>query len=797
MNRHYISLELPKILSRLAEFATCEDAKYNAEHLKPESNLALASALMNQTVDAHTLMARFGAPTFGTLKNVNGSLSRANAGSTLSMRELLDIAEVLRVIYSLKQWRDNHASLDNSLDNYFDALTPNKFLQEQITTAIISEDEMSDNASSTLRDIRRKIRVANSKVREILDKMTRSTHYQKFLRDSIVTMRNGRYVIPVKIEFRGEVKGLVHDTSSTGATVFIEPAGVVDANNDIKVLQSKERDEIEKILCDLSMQAGEFYESIKYSYECCVELNLIFAKAKLAYEMKAAAPKLNDTGVIDLKNARHPLIDKNAVVANDIRLGKDFDTLVITGSNTGGKTVSIKTLGLLSLMCMCGLMIPVSDRSEISVFEHILADIGDEQSIEQSLSTFSSHMTNIIDIVNTANDKTLVLIDELGVGTDPSEGAALAMSIIEHMHQNGAKIAATTHYSELKLFAQKTPRVINASCEFDVNTLRPTYRLLIGVPGKSHALAISKRLGMSDEIVTRARSLLSSENAELEDVIESLQKSRQEYENEKAKAEQIKLEALKEQKAAKEYKDSIEKLKKQEMDKAQAQASKIIDQAKRTSYSLVNELEEIKKESAKNKDKNEMARRAKQRMKKGLVEFDDITNPVVRSALLDDNYVLPRDLKVGDDVIIADIDTVAVVTALADRKGRIEVTAGIIKMKTPIKNLRLIQTDPNKKNKKENAKPRRTETVFTPKDANENRCDLRGMNVEEGIMAVDLQIDRCMRIGLAELTVIHGKGTGVLRKGIHEYLRRHSCVKSFRLGVYGEGENGVTIVTIK
>lgn len=796
MNRHYISLELPKILNKLSEFTTCDDARYNAQNLKPECNLNLAQASLNQTVDAHMLMARFGAPSFGSLKNVNGSLSRANAGSTLSMRELLDIAEVLRVIRSLSEWRKNHSSLDNALDNYFDALSPNKFLEEQITSAIISDDEMSDNASSTLRDIRRKIRVASSKVREILDKMTRSTHYQKFLRDSIVTMRNGRYVVPVKIEFRGEVKGLVHDTSSTGSTVFIEPAAVVEANNDIKVLQSKERDEIEKILTDLSMQAGEFYESIKYSYECCVELNVIFAKAKLAYEMKASAPELNDEGIIELKNARHPLIDKHQVVANNISLGIDFDTLVITGSNTGGKTVSIKTLGLLSLMCMCGLMIPVSDQSKISVFEHVLADIGDEQSIEQSLSTFSSHMTNIIDIVNTANDKSLVLIDELGVGTDPSEGAAIAMSIIEHMHLNGAKIAATTHYSELKLFAQKTDRVINASCEFDVESLRPTYRLMIGIPGKSHALAISSRLGMSDEIVQRAKSLLNSDNAELEDVIESLQRSRQEYENEKERTEKIKFDALKEKKKAQEYKDEIEKLKKREMEKAQAEATRVVDQAKRAAYSLVNELEEMKKESAKAKDKNEMARRAKQMMRKGMQEFDDITNPVVRSALLEEDYTLPRPLKIGDDVIIADIDTNAVVTALADKKGRIEVTAGIIKMKTPEKNLRLIQTAP-KKETKQKVKARATESVFTPKDATENRCDLRGMSVEEGIMAVDLSIDRCMRIGLGELTVIHGKGTGVLRKGIHEFLRRHSCVKAFRLGVYGEGENGVTIVTIK
>ena len=796
MNKHYTALELPKILEMLSNFTSCEDAREQAINLQPEHSLKMAEALLKQTDDAFMLMAKFGAPSFGGLKNVNNALSRASAGSVLNMRELLDIAEVLRVIRSLTEWRSKNAGVETVLDNYFGSMMPNKFLEQRITTAIISEEEMSDNASPALYDIRRKIRAASSKVRDQLDKMTRSQHIQKYLRESIVTMRNGRNVVPVKIEHRSEISGLVHDTSSSGATVFIEPTAVVEANNEIKVLQSKERDEIERILFELSMEAGGFYEGIKASYECAVELNLIFAKAKLAYDMKATVPILNDDGIINLKNARHPLIDKKKVVPTNISLGKDFDTLVITGPNTGGKTVSIKTLGLMSLMAMCGLMLPVSDRSEISVFDHVLADIGDEQSIEQSLSTFSSHMVNIIDIINIANENSLVLIDELGAGTDPVEGAALAISILEKIHLKGAKIAATTHYAELKAYALKTPRTQNGSCEFDVASLRPTYRLLIGTPGRSNAFAISLRLGMGEEIIERAKELVSSDKAEFESVIENLENSRQEYERQREITEQLRAEAEREKAEAKKYKDSIEEMRKTELEKAQSQAIKIVEQAKRSAYALQRELEQLKKESEKSKDKAEMARRAKQLMKKGLLEFDDITNPVVQTVIEDENYELPRPLKIGDEVFVVDMGKTATVTALKDRKGNVEILAGIIKMRTPEKNLRL-----SEKKAKEKAKPRnvpnRTERVFNPGSEAQTRCDLRGMNVEEGILEVDRYVDQALRLGLGEITIIHGKGTGVLRKGIHEHLRKNRFVKSFRLGVYGEGETGVTIVTLK
>ncbi|MBR3096068.1 MAG: endonuclease MutS2, partial [Clostridia bacterium] len=536
MNKHRLALEFDKILERLSERACCPEARELVASLRPVHTLYEAQALMNQTGDAHKLLARFGGPAFGGLKNVNNALHRADAGSVLSMRELLDIAETLRVIRSLTQWRATNAGVESCLDALFGALMPNKYLEDAITTAILSEDEMADNASPELADIRRKIRQQESKVREQLDKMTRSQRYRDALQDAIVTIRNGRFVLPVKSEHRSEVPGLVHDTSSSGATVFIEPMAVVEANNEIKVLLSKERDEMDRILSALSVEAGSFADSIKNSFECAVEINVIFAKAQLAYSMNAAVPKLNDQGIIELHHARHPLLNKDKAVAVDIRLGREFDTLVITGPNTGGKTVSIKTIGLLSAMASCGLMIPARETSEISVFGQILADIGDEQSIEQSLSTFSAHMTNIIDILSRADDDSLVLIDELGAGTDPVEGAALAMAILETLAQKGAKIAATTHYAELKAYALQTERVENACCEFDVATLRPTYRLLIGMPGRSNAFAISERLGMDKAIVDRAAELISAENTKFEDVIETLEDSRRKLEEERSEA---------------------------------------------------------------------------------------------------------------------------------------------------------------------------------------------------------------------------------------------------------------------
>ncbi len=794
-SRHFRTLELDKILERLCEYVACDDARLAVMSLEPQISLDMAVSLMNQTEDAHMLLARFGGPSFGGLKNVSNSLKRADAGSVLSMRELLDISGVLRIIRSLEQWRSSNAGVESILDVYFGALAPNKFLEDAINNAIVSEDEMADNASPALYDLRRKIRVQESKVREQLDKFTHSQKYSKFLQESIVTLRNGRFVIPVKNEYRNEVQGLVHDTSASGATIFIEPMPVVEANNEIKVLQSKEREEIERILAELSASAGSFAESIISSYECAVELNVIFAKAHLAYSMNASVPEINDKGKIYLRAARHPLIDKKAVVPVDISLGEDFDTLVITGPNTGGKTVSIKTIGLLTLMAMCGLMIPVNDRSCVSVFDNILADIGDEQSIEQSLSTFSAHITNIIDIIRQSNERSLVLIDELGAGTDPVEGAALAMAVLETLSGKGAKIAATTHYAELKAYALQTDRVENGCCEFDVKTLRPTFRLLIGVPGRSNAFAISERLGMSSETVNRARELVSTENIRFEDVVDKLEASRLELEREQNEVDEIKKKAQTELERAKAAKASAEALRDKELENAKAQAARITEQAKREAYALMQELEKLKKERDRTQDTAELARRARATIKHSVEAIDAAADPVVGSLQSDDEYTLPRPLKIGDQVIIADIGREASVLSLPDRNDMVEIQAGALKTRVKLSGLRLVENQkkrdvPGGRRNVGNVESRLNISVQT-------KLDLRGLMVDECLLELDRFIDSSLRTGLSEFTIVHGKGTGALRSAVQKYLKDSPYVKSFRLGVFGEGENGVTIVELK
>ena len=793
MNRQYPALELDKVLELLAQHTSCEDARLAALSLEPQTDLASAQALMNQTRDAHMLLARFGGPAFGGLINVNNALYRADAGSTLSLRELLNVASVLHVIRTISQWRSTNEGVATVLDVYFNALMPNRFLEDSITTTIISEEEIADNASPTLADIRRKIRAQESKVRDQLGKYTHNSNLSKYLQDNIITMRNGRYVIPVRNEYRGEVPGLVHDTSSSGATVFIEPMPIVEANNQIKLLKNKEEDEIDRILAELSANVGSFANSIKSSYECAVELNLIFAKAQLAYAMRASVPQLNNEGIIELRRARHPLIDKNKVVPVDISLGTDFDTIVITGPNTGGKTVSIKTIGLMSLMAMCGLMLPVDDRSRISVFDHVLADIGDEQSIEQSLSTFSSHMTKIVKILEIADGKSLVLIDELGAGTDPIEGAALAVSILEQLRNQGAKIAATTHYAELKSYALQTPGVINGSCEFDVQSLKPTYRLLIGIPGRSNAFAISKRLGISDEIIEHAQELVSNENVRFEDVVDRLEQSRAKMEKEREEARRIREEADRELEKAQKLKADIETLRQKELEDAKGQAVRITEQAKREAYQLLNDLEMLKKQQAKEKNAAEMARRARAVIKKDLNAIDTASDPIV-SLGNDEDYVLPRPLKIGDTVIIADIGNEATVVTLKDKKGLVTVQMGTMKTRVKEENLRLIEKKKSVE-KKRTVATGRMESRMNMKA--QTSVDLRGMTVEEGILELDRYIDHALRMGINEFTVIHGKGTGVLRSAVRDYLKKSKYVKTSRLGTFGEGEDGVSIVTLQ
>jgi len=794
MNKHLKTLELDKVLGMLADLTACPDAKEEALNLIPQVSKSSAENLLMQTSEAYTLLAKFGGPSFGGLRNVNNALSRAETGGVLNMTELLDIASVLKIIRGIVTWRSNNAGVQSVLDIYFNSLMPNKFLEEAITTAIISPEEMSDNASPTLRDIRRKIRVQESKVRDQLEKLTRSSSYSKYLQDSIITMRNGRYVVPVKSEHRADISGLVHDTSGSGATVFIEPIGVVEANNEIRVLKSKELDEIERILAELSSQAGQFADSIKRSYESAVMLNVIFAKGQLAYKMKASVPIINDNGEINLKSARHPLIDPKKVVPVNVSLGEEFDTLIITGPNTGGKTVAIKTLGLLSAMAMCGLMLPVADESKISVFNEILCDIGDEQSIEQSLSTFSSHMTTIVDILKTADERSLVLIDELGAGTDPVEGAALATAILEKLHRQGAKIAATTHYAELKEYALRTQRVINGSCEFDIDTLRPTYRLLIGVPGKSNAFAISERLGIDKEITQAAAEYISLEKTRFEEVVEKLEETRREMEKKQEQTQAELRKARREMAEAQKIKAEAEKLREKELERVKAEAQKITQAATREANMLLLEIEKLRKELKTAKDVSELARRAKASMKKGLDSIGQATDPVMEYED-DGEYVLPRPLKVGDEVLIYDLQKQATVTKLADKNNNVEVQAGAVKMRIKVEKLRLLDKKPQKPTAKKSA-PTMRRTESTPQ-AVKSSLDLRGMTVDEAILEVDRFIDMSLRTSLNEFTIIHGKGTGALRSAVQSYLRGSTFVKSFRLGTFGEGESGVTIVELK
>ena len=790
MNKNHKTLELDLILEKLATECSCDDAKDLARGLKPAGDMAEVEMLLQQTEDAFSLLARFGGPSFSGLKNVNNSLHRAAAGGSLNPKELLDIAYCLRALRTLDEWRNHSSGVKTSLDFFFEGITSNKYLETKILSCIVSEEEIADKASDTLFDIRKKIRSKENSIREKLDSLIHSSHYQQFLQEAIITQRNGRFVVPVKAECRGNVPGLVHDTSSTGATVFIEPASVVDANNDIKVLQGKERDEIMRILYELSAESGDFAESIKHSYESAIRLNLIFAKAHLAYKMKATKPILNNEGIICLKKARHPLIDPKKVVATDIALGDEYDTLVITGPNTGGKTVSLKTLGLLTLMTMCGLLIPVADRSRVSVFNNILVDIGDEQSIAQSLSTFSSHMVNIIDIMKKADDKSLILIDELGAGTDPVEGAALAVSIIEALREKGAIIAATTHYAELKAYALDTPGVTNGCCEFDIETLRPTYKLLIGVPGRSNAFAILKHLGMTQDVIDNAKAIVGSDNRDFEAVLEKLEASRHALEEERKVAEEMTERARKIEEKAQSEMDKIETLKARELDKAKREAQKLIDAAERKSSQFLLELDKLKKEQT-SSNATEIARKTRRAVKAQMDEMDDLVNPNELADNWDYDYKLPRNPVPGDRIVIKGIGEGEV---LEFKNNNVFVKSGLLKTRVKLSDI-MILDKPKKKPVKTQHNVYRTSSRA---DADvKTEIDMRGETVDEALSELGLFIDRCVLNNIEEIRIIHGKGTGALRSAVTDYLKTHPNVSEYRLGRYGEGENGVTIAKLK
>ena len=787
MNRNYRTLELDKILEKLAAMTTLEDAKEAALKLEPQFDLKRVELLLKQTDDAVALSGRFCAPSFGGAVNCGGSLRRAEAGGCLTTGELLAVARTMHVIRTVKEWHSRCASVETALDGYFSGLISNKYLEERITTAIISEDEISDKASPALSDIRRKIRTASSKARETLDKIIHSSKYIKYLQDAIVTQRDGRYVVPVKAECRNNVPGLVHDTSASGQTVFIEPMGVVQANNDIKVLHGKEEEEIERILFDLSANAGEFADSVIRSYKNLTELNFIFAKADLAYSMRASRPVMNDRGEVHIRQARHPLIPKDRVVPVDITLGKSFDTLVITGPNTGGKTVTLKTLGLFTLMAMCGLLVPCADNSELSVFRRVLVDIGDEQSIEQSLSTFSAHMTNIIQILKLANAGSLCLIDELGAGTDPVEGAALATAILERLREKHAKIASTTHYAELKEFALRTEGVENGCCEFDVATLQPTYRLLIGVPGKSNAFAISRRLGMDASIVDRAKELVSTESRQFEDVVGKLEQQRQRLEKQVENANRLTAKANTEKQRAENEARRAREDAEREIERAKQEAQRIVSRTRAQADALIEELEKARREK-------EMTAEQRTKLRQDINRMEAHADPVKLKNTPDEESVLPRPPKVGDEVLIYDIDKNATVLAPPNKDGLVLVQAGIIKTRVDIKNLRLLKSQIKPKADRFSS----TRRVPSRIDVRpETEIDVRGETGFDAVNIVDKAIDNAMLSGVGKLTIIHGKGTGVLRREINKYLRTNKHVKSHRLGTFGEGEDGVTIVELK
>lgn len=788
-SKYYKTLELNKVLDLLAAEATLDDAAELARKLMPSSDINTVKTLIGYTNDAFNLLANTSFPSFGKAKNVFPYIEKCVAGGALNLKEFLEIGETLRVVRSLIEWKNNNSQSANSLSVFFGQLVANNYLEDKIKHIIISEDEVSDNASQELSDIRRKISKASSEIRNKLDRIVKNPSKNKYLQDSIVTVRDGRFVVPVKQEYRSEVSGIVHDTSSSGATLFIEPIEVVEINNDIRVLKAKEKEEILRILLELSSEVASFSETIKTSYNALVQLSLVFAKASLAYKMKASLPNINQNGYIYLKNARHPLIDKNKVVPITVELGKEYRTLIITGPNTGGKTVALKTVGLLTLMVMCGLLIPVSEDSHISVFNNILVDIGDEQSIEQSLSTFSSHIVNIIDILNKTTDKSLILLDELGGGTDPQEGASLAQAIIFFIHNRYAKTVTTTHYSELKSFALMEDGIQNASFEFDVETLRPTYNLLIGVPGRSNAFAIADSLGMEKTVLKHAMELVSDNDRQFDRVIANLEESLQKLNKQNLEIAALKSDLAKQKAILDSKLDKINRECEEIISKAKAKAKDLLDTTRYKSDILLNSLETASKELSK-QNNAEILLSSKSLAKQTISKLEDEIDPV--ALISDAEYTLPRSLVVGDKVKIASLEQIGTVASINESK--IEVSLGNFKTVVNIKDIRLI-TDKNT-----NAKPKtrnvKNKAEITSKSAL-MELDIRGYNCEEGLLEVERYIDSSVISGIHTVGIIHGKGTGVLRSAVHSFLKRSPQVKSFRLGVFGEGESGITIVELK
>ena len=779
-------LELDRVLEMLTECAVSGEGKDRCRSLTPVTELEDVLALQQQTSDACHLINLRSSPALQDVRDVRASLDRADRGGTLTPKELMAIAGVLRCARSAKEYYDG-ACANTSLDWMFAALTPNRYLEERISGAILSEDEIADAASSELADIRRHMRIQSAKIKESLQKLITSPSYSKFLRDPIITLRQDRYVVPVKAEFKNEVPGLIHDVSSSGSTFFIEPMSSVNANNALRELLLREKKEIERILAELSAEAANYRETISQDYTLLVELDVIFARAKLSFRMKAAAPEIRNDGSLDLREARHPLIDPKTVVPISVHLGGEFDTLIITGPNTGGKTVTLKTIGLLTLMAECGLHLPVRDGSRISVFDKVLADIGDEQSIEQSLSTFSAHMRNIVQLVDQCDERSLVLFDELGAGTDPAEGAALAIALIEFCRNRGSRVAATTHYAELKVYAMRNPGVTNAACEFDVETLKPTYKLLIGVPGKSNAFAISRRLGLPEEIITAARNTVSQNDLDFEEVLDQLEQQRQRMEQAREEAERLQRETARVKEQSDAYYAEIKKQRERAEAQARREAQAILDEARRTANAVYEELKALRKQMKDTADAQGVnARQAE--LRRQLNEAEERLHP--RQA--EPERPKPsRAVRVGDTVELLKLGTKATVLEV-NKDGTYLLQAGIMKVTVKPDEVYLLENEPTPVKKYiERTRRELKNTAQSPE------LDLRGMDALEASAVLSIFLDNAYMANLQQVRIIHGKGTGVLRKTVHEELRKHKRVKKFRLGVYGEGEDGVTIAELE
>ena len=790
-----ITLELPGVLELLARQAVSLPGKERALELRPSFEPGEVRRRQGETSAAKLMIRWHGAPGLADVRDVRSALERAERGGMLNLRELLDIAGVLKTARTAKLYASGDRDTNTEIDYLFERLRANKFLEERITSSIMNEEELSDNASPELSDIRRLIRAANGRVREALQKIISSPGYAKALQEPIITQRSDRYVIPVKAEYRNSIQGLVHDVSSSGATLFIEPLAAVRANNEIRELQVRERLEIERVLMELSAECAAHGEDIARDFELLVVIDLIFAKAKLSFEQSAHSPEQSERN-LSLRKARHPLLSKDTVVPIDIDLGESFDSMIITGPNTGGKTVTLKTLGLLSAMAQCGLHVPAAEGSTLPVFGRILADIGDEQSIEQSLSTFSSHMTNIVSILAECGEGTLVLLDELGAGTDPVEGAALAMSIIDNVRSRGAFCAATTHYSELKVYATVTPGVVNASCEFDVETLRPTYRLLVGMPGKSNAFAISKRLGLAEDIIEGARGRIGTENASFEETLTKLEEQRQRMEHELREAEELRRAAHASSRRADKLRRELSVRLDKAEEKGRREAERIIEQARETTDGVLEELKRLRLEAERGERRQEF-NESVSGLQRSLNEAEAAINERSGRAQLDaelaEGDLIPRrPIVPGDTVEIISMGIRAEVISISP--GRVlTLQAGIMRVTAKESEVRLAEGG-GKTDYREVVRVREAQLRSMPASS---ELDLRGMSIEEATLILERFIDEAVMARLETVRVIHGKGTGALRSAVQGSLRTNKLVGQYRLGRFGEGETGVTIVELK